>query len=261
MYATHWFENKILSVFNNVDATGIEECFVALFFTSPTNTGLAGVEVNYPGYTRLPITWTNPSPESGGIGIRNIEDLLWPFPPNDVGQVNHVGIVDREIGGNVILYADLASPLNILASSDKQPSIPQRDLLYYIIGDYTVSFMTKIMNVIRDQTLQGFNPHLALFDGDPDKDGLELSGNNYSRPEMTFRTPEIQQDGRTQTANSNIIRFPVSAGPWGRWEYTGVCDAITDGNVITKVPYIAPQDIQINFALQVSANGYRISLD
>ena len=86
MFATHFFENRILNTFRGTTATGINECFVALFFSNPTDTGQAGVEVNYQNYTRMKVTWSTPYEESGGIGIRNTNEMLWAISESDIGQ-------------------------------------------------------------------------------------------------------------------------------------------------------------------------------
>jgi hypothetical protein len=260
MYATQYFEAKILNTFNNITATGVGSLYVALFMSSPTNTGQAGVEVNYSGYTRQPVQFTAPYEESGGIGVRNNADLLWQPAPGDVGQARFIGIYDSATAGsgNMLLYGELSVPLDIRAG--QQPSIYRGDILYYIQGQYSKYFMTAIMNVLRNQNLPGFVPHMALFDGDPETVGVELSGGAYARPVISFGAPTVQVGGQTQIQSTNVVRFPSPTSTWGNWAWSGIKDAINGGNLVTKLANPAPEVLQANYVPQINIGDCKAAL-
>jgi len=261
MFATHFFEARILNTFNNATAIGIGGLYVGLFMSNPTDTGISGVEVNYTGYARQPLAFSIPYEESGGIGVRNTDDLLWQPAPVDVGTARFVGIYDSAtIGtGNMVLYGELTVPLEIRAN--QQPSIYEGDILYYIQGDFTGSFMTKIMNVLRGENLPGFEPYMALFDGDPEDSGIELSGGNYMRPAIMFGAPAVQVGGHSQIRNTNLVRFPSPTSVWGNWAWSGIRDAEMGGDVVTKLANPFPELLQKNYVPQIKIGDCRVALN
>lgn len=261
MYATHFFENQILNVLRNVTLTGYSNLHIGLFMNNPTNTGTAGLEVNYTGYERLPITFTPPFEESGGMAIRNTTDILWETAPQDVGNVHHIGIFDSPVigAGNMLLYGELTIPLNI--RSGQQPAIYTGDILYILQGDTTRYFKTAVLNVLRNQTLAGFQPHLALFDGDPELSGLELSGPSYARPQISFGDRTIEVGGQSRIANNALVRFNSPTDTWGDWNWDGLLDAATGGNLIFKFQNPIPETIHRNYVAQVFIGEYMLEVN
>jgi len=260
MFATHFFENMILNTFRDMTAVGIGNLFVGLFVTSPTDTGSAGLEVAYTGYARQPVSFTIPYEESGGIGIRNTTDMIWAAAPADVGIVRYVGVFDTQtIGaGNMLLYGELNIPLDVRAG--QQPSIYEGEMLYFALGAYSVRLKTDMLNVLRGQNLNGFNPFMALFDGDPEGAGVELSGGAYARPALTFGAPAIQVGGHTLISNTSVARFPMPTTPWGNWAYQGIMDAPTGGNLLVSSINPRPEVIQRGYVPVVPVANARVSL-
>ena len=261
MFATNFFESQILNTLRNVTLPGYGDLFVGLFLSSPGETGSAGIEVQYNGYTRLPVSFTPPFEESGGMGIRNTNDMLWQSATSDVGQARFIGILDSATvgSGNMLLYGELTIPLDI--RSGQQPSIYTGDILYFITGDSSRHFKTRVLNVLRNQSLAGFIPHVALFDGDPELTGVELSGPSYSRVAVTFTPPQEQIGGQMSVVNSNLLRFPSPTTPWGNWAADGLMDASTGGNLIFKAINPMPEVIQRNYVPQVAAGDYEVAVD
>jgi hypothetical protein len=48
MYATNYFETKILNIFSGTPCVAPSGLYVGLFLSNPTETGVAGTEVSYP---------------------------------------------------------------------------------------------------------------------------------------------------------------------------------------------------------------------
>lgn len=261
MYATNFFETKILNTFNNILAVGATDLYVALFLTNPTETGAAGNEVNYTGYTRLKVSFTAPYAESGGMGVKNDKDLLWAKAPNDAGQAKYIGIYDSaSIGsGNMWLYGELSIPLDIKANH--QPSIYAGDILYYVVGSFSTAFKTKMLNTLRGQNISGFVPYLALYSGDPESSGAELSGGAYARPSIPFSSPAEQPGGQMQIQNTAVVKFPNPTAVWGNWAYDGIRDAATGGELILKSPNPTPEVLQRNYVPYINIGDYKVMIN
>lgn len=259
MFATNLFEQNILNVFRNTAATGVAQLYCGLYISSPTDTGLAGTEVSYSGYTRLAMSFTAPNIEAGNYSMRNLEDLLYAPAPTAIGTIGYIGISDSATAGNMLLYGDISVPLTIAAN--QQPSIYAGDILYYIVSDFSAAFEQSVLNVLRNQTLSGFTPYLALFNGDPEGTGIELSGDGYGRPSVTFGAPAVQTGGYSQIENTALVRFPSPVSPWGLWAYDGIMDAATGGNLIAKYQNPIPETIQKNYVPQVLPGDYKIAMN
>jgi hypothetical protein len=261
LYATTFFETKILNTFNNITAVGEGPLFVGLFLSNPRDSGTEGIEVGYAGYMRMPVTFSVPFEINSNIGIRNENDLLWPPAPSDIGQVRYIGVLDSPVAGagNMLLYGELTLPLDIRQS--QQPSIYAGDITYFLLGCFSKHFQTRIFNVIRGQNLSGFTPHLALFDGDPEESGVELAGLAYSRPEMAFSPPSKQPSGHSEIQSSGLVRFASPMGIWGMWAFDGLMDSALSGNLVTKAQNPTAELIRKNYVPQVNPGDYRVALN
>lgn len=104
--------------------------------------------------------------------------------------------------------------------------------------------------MLRDQVMQersldlfydtAPNPfEVALFTGDPDEDGVELSGNGYGRGGVDSGdwTPA---DGGIKT--SNPIVFPDPTGEWDTATHVGLYDPVV-GAWADVVPLVEPLDV------------------
>ena len=228
MYATNYFETHALNLLRGVAFTAPVATYLALFLTNPTETGAAGVEVSYFGYARKPVVWTTPAPESGGIGIRNNELITFATAPANVGSITYVGIFDNATAGNLLLYGQPIEPLAV-ASGDA-PVFVANELCYYLTGAPSVAYKTKILSVLRAQSVPQAVPHLALYNGDPENGGNELSGANYARVPVVFGAPEEQGSGQMQVQNSAIVLFNRPTTDWGNWTHTVIMDASSAGS-------------------------------
>jgi len=261
MNATHFYESKVLNTFRNITAVGAGPLFVALYVSNPSNTGMAGVEINYPEYTRMPVTFTIPYEESGGIGVMAIGDIEFPESSSDAGEVRHIGILDSSaIGsGNMYLYGELTIPL--VVSARRQPSIAAGDMLFYLTGDMSIQFKTRILNILRGDNLPGFVPHNALFDGDPEAAGVELNGGGYARPEIEFSNPLVQVSGQTRIVNSSDFIYPRATSTWGLWAWSGIMSAATSGELVGKTIHTPPEMMFNNYRPKHFAGELRVDVN
>ena len=219
-YATRTFSTQVLNTFRGISAPGINQLWVGLFISDPTPSGVGGVEVAYPGYTRQPLEFSPPASFNGQISIMNTADITWPVSEQATSDVTHIGIFDSNLGGNMLLRGSLTVPLQI--RPQQQPSILAGDVIYWGRGDFTESFREAYLNILRGITLPGFTSRLALFNGEPERGGFELSGENYSRPEAVFAAPVQSENGVMVIRNESPIIFPRPMGTWGLWTHHAI---------------------------------------
>jgi hypothetical protein len=84
--------------------------------------------------------------------------------------------------------------------------------------------------LLRNTTLTGISPFVALFIGDPYGAGVEVStvGTNYSRQSVTFSAPS-----NGATSNSNSISFGVASASYGGTvSHFALMDNSTGGNIL-----------------------------
>ena len=72
--------------------------------------------------------------------------------------------------------------------------------------------------------------YVALFVGDPEGAGTEVSGGSYAR-KATAGADWNSASGRA-TSNANALTFPQATGSWGTVDYFALYDDDTGGNRI-----------------------------
>ena len=229
MYGTNYFEAMVLNVIRGVQAGAPATVFVGLFLTNPTEAG-AGTEVSYTGYQRQAIAFTAPAAMQNGIGIQNSAEVSFPIAPSAAGTVTHLGIFDSQTSGNMLLYGELETPQTIEAQ--EAPVIVQGEAKWWLSGNMSEYMKTKVLNIIRGTTCAGITPYLALYSGDPDDGGTELSGSNYARLSLAFSSPSEQPTGEMKIATTEDVTTARASDTWGTWAYTVVMDAAAAGNAI-----------------------------
>lgn len=208
------------------------QVYIALFLSSPTDSGTGGTEMSYEGYARQIITFALPTVEGNGIGIRNSNQITFPQSPVNAGTVRFVGVYDSITGGNMYLFGELTEDLPITVGDS--PVLLLNEVLFFGIGDLSNAYKTRLFNVIRGTSLPGFTPHIALFNGDPESGGAELAGSNYSRMPATFSAPIKEASGITIVRNTQRIDFPRPQQNWGNWTWTAIFNASTGGEPVWK---------------------------
>ena len=82
--------------------------------------------------------------------------------------------------------------------------------------------------------------YLALYKTDPTKDsiGIEVTGDSYTRPDVTFTVPA---DGVSQ--NSAQITYAVATTNWGNVGWVGIMDSKEEGNLLYFTELENPKNI------------------
>jgi len=254
-FSTHFFSTQVLNTFRGITATGHTRLWAGLFISDPTATGTAGVEVAYPGYQRQELSFTPPATHNNHLTIRNAQDITWPVSDQALPPITHLGIFNSQTAGNMLLRGALTVPLTI--SPNQQPSILAGDVMYWGRGDFTLAFREAYLNILRGISLAGFEPRMALFNGNPETGGFELSGDGYGRAPISFAAPQVSQSGVISIRNENAIAFPRAMGTWGLWTH----DAITRGET-SAIAGVLPNDpvetIRRNYNPRIAQGEYEI---
>jgi hypothetical protein len=90
-----------------------------------------------------------------------------------------------------------------------------------------MAISTTWANTLLD-TLLETTTYAALFVGDPEDAGTEVSGNNYARVQCTTATWAAADASSKE--NGAAITFPEASGSWGTVDYVAFYDAATEGN-------------------------------
>lgn len=227
MYATNFLEKSFLNIMKGTTLTAPTNVYIALYLSNPGETGTEGVEVSYSGYERQVITFSTPSEYGGGIGIKNDTQVEFLKSDRDVGTITHIGIVDSRVGGNMLAYGELTEVLSI--SIGEAPVFLAEEVVYYLTGDLSTAYKTKLLNVFRKQNIEGFEPHLALFNGNPEDAGGEMTGENYKRVPLDFTAPRESPNGNMVSETNSDANFNRPSTDWGTWRYTTIMDSLGAG--------------------------------
>ena len=117
-------------------------------------------------------------------------------------------------------------------------------------GNMSSYYRTSVMNVLRGSAVTGFSPYVALYNGDPNTTGQELSGGNYARFAATFTNP-TQLSGGSMVQNNNDILSSISTASWGTMTHIAIYDASTGGNMFAAMSlgksYSVPMGTAVGF--------------
>lgn len=106
-------ENLLNHVLRGIPYTGPASIYVALFTTAPTDS-TPGTEVTGGSYARQPVTFAAPS---GGT-CANTADITFPTATAPWGTVTSFGLFDAGAAGNLLYYANLTSPRDVLVNDE-----------------------------------------------------------------------------------------------------------------------------------------------
>jgi hypothetical protein len=113
---SNYLANKLISAtVRKLAYTTPAQPYVALYTTDPTKDN-TGTEVSEPTYYRLPVTMKSPV---AGFS-ENENEMEWAVATTVWGTVTHVGIMDAEVGGNLMYFAELIEPKNITVGDQFQ---------------------------------------------------------------------------------------------------------------------------------------------
>lgn len=230
MYACNYLENGFLNILRGTAFTAPARCWLALYLNDPGETGTAGTEVSYPGYARKDISFSAPASMNSGIGIQNLSEITFATPADAVGTITHIGILDSQTGGNMLVRGELSEPLMI--SANQPPVFLVGDVMFYLTGGISNAYKTRLLNILRGQSISGVTPCHSLWNGSPEAGGAELSGDNYARCRLTFAAPAEQTSGQLLIQNSLAASYNRPSTEWGVWNWSAIYSAATGGEPI-----------------------------
>lgn len=257
MYATNYLETMVLNTMRGQNAAAPSALYLALYMNSPGEGGTEGTEVGYSGYARQTIEFSSPGPLNGGVGVQNVADVTFPVTPVTLGAITHVGVLDSPTGGNMLLYGEFTEPIGVEAS--EAPVIVAGEAQWWMTGQMSTAYRTKVLNLLHGQSIAGFIPHLALFHGSPEDGGAELSGDNYARVALPLSAPSEQVGGQMQVSNSEQVTTARASTSWGTWSYTAVCDAATSGSVVYYAARAA-KEVRKGMLVMVGSGALNLSM-
>ena len=259
MYATNYFETMILNVLNGVRAGAPSTVYVGLFLTNPGEAG-GGTEISYTGYARRAIAFDAPESMEGGIGIKNSAEITFPTAQAAAGTVTHIGIFDALTSGNMLVYGELSEAQTIEAQ--EAPVIVANEAKWWLSGDFSDWFKTQILNILRGTNCAGVTPHLALYNGDPDDSGTELSGGDYARLALSFTAPSAQSGTEyMEIKNSAAVQSARASSAWGTWAYTVIMSASSGGNPVFKKQKSPSKYMRSGLLLNIPAAGLVLAVN
>lgn len=259
MYASNYLEAAVLNALRGQTFTAPSAVYVALYLSDPGESGTTGTEVSYSGYQRQPITFSEPAAEAGGIGFKNLSQITFPTPSNDAGTIQWIAIMDSQIGGNHLCRAELTEPLAI--GKDEPPVFLPGDVSFYLTGNFSKAFKTRVLNTFRGVSLAGFSPYFALYNGDPENSGAELSGDNYARVKLTFAAPAEQESGQLLIQTSLSVSFNRPTTDWGNWSYSAIYDSASSGNPVATVRRSVAKEIKRGYMPTIAAGAVKVGLN
>jgi hypothetical protein len=106
-------------------------------------------------------------------------------------------------------------------------------------------------------TLMEVTAYAALFVGDPEDAGTEVSGSNYARVQVTTATWDAAS-GKSKD-NGAVITFPEASGSWGTVDYVALYDASTAGNRLCSFELTSPVEVGTNDIPRFSAAAFEVS--
>lgn len=87
----------------------------------------------------------------------------------------------------MLCRGELVEPLVI--GADEPPVFLAGDVLFYLTGNLSRAWKTKVLNILRGQSIQGIAPYFSLWNGSPEAGGSELSGDQLRPRRAHVRRP------------------------------------------------------------------------
>ncbi|MCI5526486.1 MAG: hypothetical protein PUI40_07585 [Oscillospiraceae bacterium] len=258
MYMTNYMETAVLNLFRGISITAPQKVYMALFLSNPGESG-TGTEANYTGYSRVEVSFSTPAVMSGGIGIQNAEDIKFAIPQAAGGTVTHIGVMDSLSGGNMLVYGPLTDSLSIEAN--EAPVIVAGEAKWWITGSMSDAYKTKVLNVLRGTNCDGFTPYLALFNGNPENTGAELSGGGYSRVALSFGAPEEQSAGQMMITTAAQAATARATANQGTWAYTAIYDAASNGQPAYYAARSTPKEMRKGLIVIIAAGNLSLAMN
>lgn len=112
-----YMENAILNwLLQNTAFPANSVTYLSLYTTAPTDTG-GGTEVSGSNYSRVASTGLFPVASGASGSVTNSSDIVFPAATGSWGTIAAVGLMSASSGGNLLMWANLTTPQNILSGS------------------------------------------------------------------------------------------------------------------------------------------------
>lgn len=230
MYLTNYGERAFLNTFLGITWTAPAKIYIGLFLSNPTDTGIGGVEVTYAGYQRQIVSFGEPVSVLKNTSIKNTNGISFEKSNREVGTITFAGFYDAQIGGNMIAYAQLTESMTV--GVDEAPTILVGEITLSLTQDLSSAYKKKILNLFRGLSIAGFTPHMALFKGDPDVGGAEITGSQYVRQLLKFTTPAEGLTGYSEISLNEQVMFAKPPEEWGLMDHLVIYDKLTNGEPV-----------------------------
>jgi len=255
MYATNYFETKILNVFRGVTYNAPANVYLGLLLNNPGETG-GGTELSYDGYARQSITFSEPALDTslGEYGIQNTNAATYAAAPTAAGTVTHVAVYDSQSGGNMLLYGQLTN--SIIIDAGEAPAIIAGEIKFLTSGNMTNAYRTKMLNILRGVSITGINPYLALFYG-----SNEVVATNYGRKLITFGAPVESDGGTAYISNTEAVVFNQASTNWGYYDTLAIVDASSGGVVAFSKSRASARYINRLKRVQIPVGDLKVGLN
>lgn len=259
MYATNFFENAMLNLLRGVTIPAVETPYLAMFMSDPGDEGNNGYEVEYTGYARQAITFSTPAEYGTGYAIQNVGQINFAECPVNVGSVTHVAVMDSASGGNMLLYGQLDTTLNLQAGVT--PIFRDGSVKWIWTGNLGKEYRKAIMRVFLNEACAGFSPYIGFANGDPEGAGAEFSGYNYARIPLSVTAPAQQENGVAMCANVNELISNEATGNWGTMSYVCVYDAPVNGQLYAVIPLGTTYFVSAQTSVGFHIGSFRFSVN
>lgn len=106
------------------------------------------------------------------------------------------------------------------------------DVLFYLTGNLSRAWKTKVLNILRGQSIQGIAPYFSLWNGSPEAGGSELSGDQLRPRRAHVRRPRGADLGTDYRPNSVATAFNRPSTAWGTWTHSAIYSASSSGEPV-----------------------------
>ena len=122
----------------------------------------------------------------------------------------------------------------------------------------------QILNCYLNQTniTAPTNIYLGLFTSAPSDagGGTEVSGNGYTRIEITDKFSAASGTGGSLSSNADITGFTADGGDWGTVTSIGIFDASTSGNLLFYTALDSSATVNNGDSFQISSGNLTVTV-
>ena len=122
----------------------------------------------------------------------------------------------------------------------------------------------QILNCYLNQTniTAPSNIYLGLFTSAPSDagGGTEVSGNGYTRIEITDKFSAASGTGGSLSSNADITGFTADGGDWGEVNSIGIFDASTSGNLLFYTALDSSATVNNGDSFQISSGNLTVTV-